>query len=100
MAERRPATELVVLILATGVVLMLLIATATVAVIEIRDPSVDTSGTVESVEGILGVIVGLVAGFVTGRAGLASRDTAPVRPVEPRSEGETHGDSPERPGAS
>jgi hypothetical protein len=85
-------------VIVIGVMTMLVLAAVAVAVIEIRDPKADTSSTVESVEGTVGVLVGLVAGYVTGRAGLGNRDTGATGPVEPRSAPETGTDSLAPPG--
>lgn len=62
----RPTLDLMVLMLTATVCFAILATGATIAIIEIKDPSADTSNIVQSllsiISGILGALLGLLAG--------------------------------------
>lgn len=65
---RRSVIELVVLTL-TGVVGVTLVgAGAAIAIVEVRDPEVDTSGAVVALAGTVSTILGALLGLLAGRS--------------------------------
>lgn len=87
----RPTTEIVVLIFATTVCFILVATGAAVALLEIRDSSVDTDNIVEAMDGIVQVLIGAVLGYLargTGRTdhgsvGRQRPDASPDERTEP-----------------
>lgn len=75
----RSVMEVIVLALTGLVFFILIIAALTVAIIEVRDPGVDTSTAVERLTNIVVAILGVLLGLLTGRAERMSRlDDRPV----------------------
>jgi hypothetical protein len=64
---RRTTGEILVLGIAATVCVLVLMVTGAVIVIEILEPSVDTSGPASAISGVISTLVGLVAGFLAGR---------------------------------
>lgn len=63
----RPTGDLLLLMVAFTVCFSVLAAGAAVAVVEIRDPSADTSGAAATLRDVLGTLVGLLAGYCAAR---------------------------------
>lgn len=63
----RSTTDLLILLIASTICFSVLAAGATVAIIEIKDPSVDTSQAFKSVQDVINTLIGLLAGFLAGR---------------------------------
>jgi hypothetical protein len=78
--RNRSVVEIMVLIF-TGIVGFSLLALgATIAIVEIRDPTTDTSSAVQALTSILSGIVGALLGLLAGRA--ESLDRLAARPEE------------------
>jgi len=80
MFRNRSVVEIMVLTFTVIVAFSLLALGATIALVEIRNPATDTSAAVQSLTSILSGIVGALLGLLAGRAeGLAALS---VRPEE------------------
>lgn len=64
----RPTGDLLVLMIAATICFTVLASGAAVAIIELKDPSVDTSKEVGAIRDIVGTLIGLLAGYLAGRA--------------------------------
>lgn len=64
----RSTVDWLVLMIAGTVCFAVLAAGATVALLEIRDSTVDTTGIVSSLADVINTLIGLMAGFLAGRA--------------------------------
>jgi hypothetical protein len=64
----RSTVELMVLALTATICVMLLLTGGTIAVIEILDPTVDTSGAVSTLTDLLSMILGALLGLLAGRS--------------------------------
>jgi len=77
MFRSRSVVEIMVLLFTGTVSFALLAAGAMIAVVEIRDPTVDTDQAVDALFGaitiILGALLGLLVGRVEGPASLSQR---------------------------
>jgi len=79
----RSVMELIVLALTAVVALILLGSAFAVAIIEVRDPQVDTSGATERLTNIVVAILGVLLGLLTGRSERVSRlDRRPEEEAE------------------
>ena len=67
----RSTGDLLVLMIAGTVCFAVISGGATIAVIEIIDPSSDTSSAIKAVTGIVNTLIGLLAGFLAGRTHLS-----------------------------
>lgn len=76
MGDNRSTTDTLVLMIAGTICFTVLATGATVAVVEIRDSSVDTDGIVGSLSDVVNTLIGLLAGFLAGRAQVQQRKTA------------------------
>lgn len=65
--RERSTTDLLILLIASTICFSVLAAGATIGIIEIRDPSVDTSGAQGTLGDIINTMIGLLAGFLAGR---------------------------------
>lgn len=63
----RSTVELMVLALTGTICTLLLLTGLSVAIIEILDPTVDTSGTVSTLTDLLSMILGALLGLLAGR---------------------------------
>lgn len=63
----RSTGDLLVLMIAGTVCFMVISTGAAIVVIEIVNPSSDTSSAVRQVTGIINTLIGLLAGFLAGR---------------------------------
>lgn len=63
----RSTTDLLILMIAGTICFSVLATGATVSVIEIIDPTVDTSNVVGIISDIINTLIGLLAGFLAGR---------------------------------
>ena len=66
MNGRRPASEVVVLMLAMGVSITMVLAAGGVVVLAIVYPERDLSAAIESITRLLTVVVGVVVGYLAG----------------------------------
>lgn len=67
--SNRPTAELVVLILAVFIGATLLLVGAGITILEVARPEADYSAAVDTFVKVLTVLLGVVIGYVTGRAG-------------------------------
>ena len=66
----RSTVDWLVLMIAGTVCFAVLATGATVAVLEIRNYRVDTTGVVSTLSDVINTLIGLMAGFLAGRAGV------------------------------
>ena len=64
----RSVTEIMVLVFTGLIAVTILAAAGTVAVIEIRDPTVDTSGVVDALTSVIAAILGALLGLLAGKS--------------------------------
>lgn len=80
----RSTTDLLILLIAGTICFAVLATGATIAVIEIRNPGVDTTVAVGSLSDVINTLIGLLAGFLAGRTQTSmdiSRDRIMSRPA-------------------
>lgn len=65
--RNRPTSELLIMMIAGTICFSVLATGATVAVVKLLHPEVDTSGTVNSLTDVINTMIGLLAGFLAGR---------------------------------
>lgn len=65
--RERSTTDLLILLIGATICIAVLGTGAAIAVIEITDPTVDTTAAVNAVSDLLNTLVGLLAGFLAGR---------------------------------
>ena len=63
----RSTGDLMVLMIAATICLMVVGTMGTIVVVEIVNPSVDTSGASRQITEVLSTLIGLLAGFLAGR---------------------------------
>lgn len=80
IGEHRSTGDLLVLLIAGTVCFAVLATGSTVAIIEIRDPSVDTSSIVNAIADVINTLIGLLAGFLAGRTYAGGRPIPPAPP--------------------
>ena len=78
--RNRSVLELMVLILTTVIAVSIMAIGATIAIVEIRDPDVDTSAAAQSLLTLISGIVGALLGLLAGRSDV-TRDLS-ERPEE------------------
>jgi hypothetical protein len=78
----RSTGDLLVLMIAGTVCFMVLATGASIVVIEIVNPSADTSSAVRQVTGIINTLIGLLAGFLAGRTDLSMQQTKKTDPKD------------------
>lgn len=64
----RSTTDLLILMIAGTICFAVLATGATVGIIEIANSRVDTSGIVNQLSDVINTLIGLLAGFLAGRA--------------------------------
>ena len=64
----RSTGDLLVLMIAGTICFTVLAAGAAVTVLELRDPDYDTSKAVAGIRDVLGTLIGLLAGYLAGKA--------------------------------
>lgn len=65
--KNRSTTDLLILLIAFTICFSVLAAGATVAIIEILHPEVDTTIAFKSIQDVINTLIGLLAGFLAGR---------------------------------
>jgi len=65
--RERSTTDLLILLIAGTICFSVLAAGATVGIIEIHDPSVDTTKAQGTIGDVINTLIGLLAGFLAGR---------------------------------
>jgi hypothetical protein len=68
VSERRPTPELLVIMFAATICAVLLVTALTVLVLEAVRPDADTSDTARAIGDLMNTMLGLVVGFLAGRA--------------------------------
>jgi cation transporter-like permease len=64
----KPTGDILVLMIAATICFTVLASGAAVAIIEMKDSTVDTSAEVGALRDIVGTLIGLLAGYLAGRA--------------------------------
>lgn len=80
----RSVTDLMILTFTLVVAISLLATGATIAIIEIRDPTTDTSAIVETMTSTITTIIGALLGLIAGKSEMSQRPpAAPATPAAP-----------------
>lgn len=84
----RSTTDILILMIAGTICFAVLAAGATIAIIEIKTPSVDTSVAYKSVQDVINTLIGLLAGFLAGRTESTRQSRQEARQTRRQLEGD------------